>query len=264
MVQRVDGEGPRRSASPVLANSLETATSGDGASSGCTAERKRPQRTALRRIPRSATSITRFAVREKLRCCNENRVQALLERSLPFMTSGCSGSWGATPRSILHLTGDFRSRLGRLEGSMAILSDAVWRRVTPCLPVRPRRQRGPGRRRIDDRGVLAGILFVLKSGIPWEELPAEMGCGSGMTCWRRLREWQRTGTWSTIRRTLEASLPPREFELFDWTRAAKPRSAARPPAVRSRVSRSRPGGRVRRRSGGSGSRSRRSLSGRAA
>jgi transposase len=41
-------------------------------------------------------------------------------------------------------------------------------------------------------------VFVLKSGIPWEMLPKEMGCGSGMTCWRRLREWQEAGVWERL------------------------------------------------------------------
>jgi transposase len=53
---------------------------------------------------------------------------------------------------------------------------------------KPRRWRYSGRKPIGDRQALSGILFVLKSGIPWEMLPQEMGCGSGMTCWRRLRD----------------------------------------------------------------------------
>ena len=44
-----------------------------------------------------------------------------------------------------------------------------------------------------------GIVFVLRSGIPWEMLPKELGCGSGMTCWRRLRDWQESGIWQLIR-----------------------------------------------------------------
>src|ERR687888_379040 len=74
-----------------------------------------------------------------------------------------------------------------------LVSDDLWRLVEPLLPKVERRYRFPGRRRIDDRKVLTGILFVLQTGIPWEYLPQEMGCGSGMTCWRRLREWQGAG-----------------------------------------------------------------------
>jgi transposase len=51
---------------------------------------------------------------------------------------------------------------------------------------------------VDDRKALAGIVFVLKSGIAWSMVPAEMGCGSGVTCWRRLRDWTESGVWPAI------------------------------------------------------------------
>jgi transposase len=51
---------------------------------------------------------------------------------------------------------------------------------------------------VPDRQALTGILFVLKTGIPWEELPRELNFGSGMTCWRRLRDWHRLGAWEAI------------------------------------------------------------------
>ncbi|MGA6159120.1 transposase [Stenotrophomonas sp. NPDC087984] len=70
-----------------------------------------------------------------------------------------------------------------------IVSDDSWARIEPLLPVVPRRTDHPGRKRLDDRRVLCGILFVLYTGIPWEFLPQELGFGSGMTCWRRLRDW---------------------------------------------------------------------------
>src|SRR5215831_8258371 len=54
-------------------------------------------------------------------------------------------------------------------------------------PLFPMNFRYPGRKPVDDRKALTGILFVLKTGIPWEDLPVEMGCGCGMTCWRRLQ-----------------------------------------------------------------------------
>jgi transposase len=54
---------------------------------------------------------------------------------------------------------------------------------------------GPGRKRLDSRKVLCGILFVLYTGIRWEFLPQELGFGSGMTCWRRLRDWNEAGVW---------------------------------------------------------------------
>ena len=75
-----------------------------------------------------------------------------------------------------------------------LVSDALWERVEPLLPEHPPRPRG-GRPPIADRACLQGIVFVLRSGIPWEMLPLEMGFGSGMTCWRRLRDWQAAGVW---------------------------------------------------------------------
>ena len=73
-----------------------------------------------------------------------------------------------------------------------ILDDELWKLIEPLLPPpKKRRRRNPGRKPKDNRSVLTGILFVLKTGIPWEYLPKEMGCGSGMTCWRRLATGKR-------------------------------------------------------------------------
>ena len=69
-----------------------------------------------------------------------------------------------------------------------LVSDELRGLIEPLITKVPRRHRFPGRKRIDDRKVLTGILFVLRTGIPWEYLPQEMDCGSGMTCWRRLQE----------------------------------------------------------------------------
>ena len=66
-----------------------------------------------------------------------------------------------------------------------LVSDELWEMIGPLLPAEPPKPKG-GRPRIDDRKALTGVVFVLKTGIPWEDLPQEMGCGSGMTCWRRL------------------------------------------------------------------------------
>jgi transposase len=66
--------------------------------------------------------------------------------------------------------------------------------------------------------VLTGILFVLQTGIPWEYLPQEMGCGSGMTCWRRLRGWQQQGAWLRLHELLLAKL--HEADRIKWSRAA--------------------------------------------
>ena len=84
-------------------------------------------------------------------------------------------------------------------------------------PPEPPKPQG-GRPRIDDRAALTGIVFVLKSGIPWEMLPQEMGCGSGMSCWRRLKEWQEAGVWVELHRALLERLG--EAEQIDWERAS--------------------------------------------
>ena len=99
----------------------------------------------------------------------------------------------------------------------ALVSDELWELVEPLLPKVERRYRFAGRKRIDDRGVLTGILFVLQTGIPWEYLPQEMGCGSGMTCWRRLKEWQEQGVWQQLHEVLLAKL--NEAGRIDWSRA---------------------------------------------
>lgn len=99
-----------------------------------------------------------------------------------------------------------------------IVSDALWEIVEPLIPKVERRFRYPGRKRIPDRQVLAGILFVLMTGIPWEHLPQEMGCGSGMTCWRRLNEWQQQGVWARLHEVLLAKL--NAADQIDWHWAA--------------------------------------------
>jgi transposase len=81
-----------------------------------------------------------------------------------------------------------------------IVPDELWARIEPLLPVITRRADHPGRKRLDNRKVLSGILFVLYTGIPWEFLPQELGLGSGMTCWRRLRDWQEAGCGSNCTR----------------------------------------------------------------
>src|ERR671916_546248 len=83
----------------------------------------------------------------------------------------------------------------------ALVSDELWALVAPLLPPPRPRPKG-GRPPVDDRKALTGILFVLKSGIPWAMLPQEMGCGSGMTCWRRLRDWQAAGVFERLHRAL--------------------------------------------------------------
>jgi transposase len=90
---------------------------------------------------------------------------------------------------------------------------------------------------VDDRAALDGILYVLQTGIPWEELPQELGFGSGMTCWRRLRDLQAAGVWEQLHLALLRRL--REHDQIDWERASidgasvsSPRGARKPAATR--------------------------------
>jgi transposase len=98
-----------------------------------------------------------------------------------------------------------------------LVTDELWETIEALLPPEPPKPRG-GRPPIDDRAALTGIVFVLKSGIPWEMLPKEMGCGSGMTCWRGLREWQEAGVWERLHLVLLDRLG--EADLIDWERAS--------------------------------------------
>lgn len=99
-----------------------------------------------------------------------------------------------------------------------ILDDTLWELIEPLLPAaQPRRFRYPGRKPISNRQALTGILFVLRSGIPWEMLPPELGCGCGMSCWRRLRDWTQAGVWSQLHRLLLSQLRP--ADQIDWSRA---------------------------------------------
>ena len=86
-----------------------------------------------------------------------------------------------------------------------------------CCHREPPKPKG-GRPRVPDRAALTGIIFVLKSGIPWELLPPELGCGSGVTCWRRLRDWQEAGVWDRLHRELLDRLG--DADQIDWSRAS--------------------------------------------
>ena len=105
-----------------------------------------------------------------------------------------------------------------------LVTDDLWERIEPLLPKRPQRPKG-GRPPVGDRATLTGILFVLKSGIPWSMLPRELGCGSGVTCWRRLRDWQQAGVWDRLHRVLLSEL--RAAERLDWSRAAADSASVR-------------------------------------
>lgn len=97
--------------------------------------------------------------------------------------------------------------------------------MEPLLPRKERRFRHPGRQPLSDRQVLCGILFVLHRGIQWDFLPQELGFGSGMTCWRRLRDWNEAGVWRQLHEVMLAEL--NAAARLDWSRAVVDSSQVR-------------------------------------
>jgi transposase len=109
-----------------------------------------------------------------------------------------------------------------------LVTDALWERVHPLLPPPPRRRlRFPGRKPLDQRKILTGILFVLKTGIAWDDLPAELGCGCGKTCRHYLRLWHQAGAWRKLHALLLAEL--NGADQIDWGRALIDASFAKAP-----------------------------------
>jgi transposase len=101
--------------------------------------------------------------------------------------------------------------------SKQLVPDELWEIVEPLIPPEPPKPKG-GRPRVPDRACLTGIVFVLKTGIQWEDLPQEMGCGCGMTCWRRLHEWEGAGVWHGIHQAILERLEG--AGRIDWSRAS--------------------------------------------
>lgn len=139
--------------------------------------------------------------------------------------------------------------LARLEAVMAWepwrVSDGLWERVEPLLPVRRRRFRSPGRLPVEPRRCLEGILFVLFSGLPWRAVPAELGV-SGVTCWRRHEAWQQAGVWQRLLELLVEELERSgaadqarllvDASLAPAKKGARRRGRARPIAAAAPVS----------------------------
>lgn len=115
----------------------------------------------------------------------------------------------------------------------ALISQKLWQDLEPLVPVCKPSPKG-GRPRCDDRAAFNGILFILMTGIPWEDLPRELGFGSGMTCWRRLRQWQAEGVWDRLHQALLHRL--RQHDQIDWSRASiDGASVASPRGVRTQA-----------------------------
>src|SRR6266508_5138660 len=111
-----------------------------------------------------------------------------------------------------------------------LVPDELWDVVQPLLPRHRARPGKRGRPPVDDRACLTGIVFVLRSGLPWEMLPQEMGCGSGVTCWRRLRDWQKAGVWRKLHKALLNRLG--EADKIDWSRASLDSDTVRAKGVK--------------------------------
>ena len=95
-----------------------------------------------------------------------------------------------------------------------LLSEGQWAKIAPLLP-RYRPSAKGGRPRADDRRCLEGILWVLRTGARWRDLPDRYP--SPVTCWRRLGEWQRQEVWLTIWRAFLSELDARR--KLDWSEA---------------------------------------------
>jgi transposase len=115
---------------------------------------------------------------------------------------------------------------------MILVSDERWDAIEPLLPPHPAQPRG-GRPWLPDHPALCGMIFVLRTGIQWRWLSAELGCGSGVTGWRRLRDWERAGVWHRLHRVPLDRLD--EAHKLDWSRARGDSAsiAARKGATRS-------------------------------
>jgi transposase len=99
-----------------------------------------------------------------------------------------------------------------------LVPERLWQAIRPLLPA-PAPRYG-GQPRVDDRAALAGIVYQLRTGIPWRLLPTrQLGCGSPVTCWRRLRDWQRAGVWQQLHHQVLLDQLGRHGQL-DWSRAS--------------------------------------------
>ncbi|WP_291587236.1 IS5 family transposase [Comamonas sp. UBA7528] len=98
-------------------------------------------------------------------------------------------------------------------------SNELWRQLQPLIPAFVPSAKGGARKlTVSDEAALNGILFVLQTGIPWEDRPQSLGYGSGMTCWRHLRDWNAAGVWEQLHQAMLIRL--REHNQIDWSRAS--------------------------------------------
>jgi len=99
------------------------------------------------------------------------------------------------------------------------VSKELWQQLQPLIPTfTPSAKGGARKLTVSNEAALNGIMFVLQTGIPWEDLPQSLGYGSGMTCWRRLRDWNDAGVWQKLHQAMLVRL--REHDQIDWSRAS--------------------------------------------
>src|SRR5262249_12642695 len=102
----------------------------------------------------------------------------------------------------------------------SLVTDDLWEKIRLLFPLpRVRDVHAPGRKPLDHRQIFTGILHVLKTGIPWGQLPRELGCGSGTTCQNYLKTWQQMGVWESVLDVLRTEWP--EAETISWDRATR-------------------------------------------
>ena len=116
-----------------------------------------------------------------------------------------------------------------------LVLDALWAVVEPLLPPPPPPSPKGGRPRLPDRAACTGIVYVLQTGCAWRQLPPDLGCGAGVPCWRRLRDWQQAGVWDRLHRTLLDLLG--QAGRIDWERAGL--DSAKLPAKKGAMTRRR-------------------------
>jgi len=112
------------------------------------------------------------------------------------------------------------------QGKLAvqILPGPVWEAIEPLIPnLRPNPKNHQGRKPVPHREALSGILYVLRTGVSWEELPLDLGWGTGMTCWRRVRALQKARVWPKIVQILVKQLPDGPEIPFDRMKDFRPR-----------------------------------------
>src|SRR5215218_4692363 len=119
----------------------------------------------------------------------------------------------------------------------SFVPEDLWEAIEPLLPTERLKPKG-GRPRVPNQAALGGIIFVLRTGCPWRLLPKELGCGSGTTCWRRLRDWQEAGVWERLHTKLLNWLG--DEAAIDWSRASADSVSVRAKRGAKRPARTRP------------------------